>query len=106
MNPGWLWIGFAVGLLARYYDRGSFIVNEEVERTWKEYLKLNAVKIAIRVAVNAFLFHLILQSGEVQTELQAFTCGITFEVVAESFMDRARRAIVKRQENGNAKPNS
>lgn len=94
MEPGLtaLWIGFAVGLLARWGDRAHHVVSESAERTWRGYLEHNWGRLLIRLIVTAYTFHLILGQGWVVSEFIAFSIGVSADTLTESIVDRAKSA--------------
>lgn len=103
MENFWLWVGFAMGLAVRWGDRAQFIVSETAERTWSGYFRHNWIRLLLRVGTTAYIFRLIMAQGWVTSEFIAFSVGISFETMAESLLDRAKRmgeATVQKFKNG------
>lgn len=86
-----LWLGFAVGVLARWGDRIQFVVSETEERTWKEFFKKNAVRLAIRAVVTTYIFYVVFHEGWVTNQFISFSVGLSADHIMESFLDRAKR---------------
>lgn len=86
-----LWLGFAVGLLARWGDRMQHIISDSPDRTWRGYLKHNWGRLVLRLGVTAYTFHLMLGQGWVVSEVIAFSTGVSADTLTESFVDRAKK---------------
>lgn len=99
-----IWLGFAVGLLVRWGDRIQFVVSEDPSHTLVGYFKNNYIRLTIRVISNAAVFYyLILPTGWVMAPPIAFSIGLSFDTIAESFLDRAKKqgeSLVSKIKNG------
>lgn len=103
-----LWIGFYVGLFVRWGDRIQFVVAESTDRTVVGYLKQNYIRLAVRIISSAAVFYYaILPTGWVVAPPIAFSIGFSFDTMAESALDRAKKsgeAIVSKIKNGSGTP--
>lgn len=99
-----IWLGFIIGLLARWGDRIQFILSEGGEgKSIGGYFRANGVRLAIRAVVGGYCFWQMMENGLVPNQFIAFSTGISFDVILESFLDRAKRGtegIVKKIKNG------
>jgi len=99
-----LWLGFAFGLIVRWGDRVQYVVADDPEHTLVGYLRHNYVRLGIRLLSNAAVFYyVVLPTGWVVAPAIAFSIGLSFDTMAESFLDRAKRggeAIVGKIKNG------
>ena len=99
----YLFLAFGAGIIARWGDRISFVVSGVADRTLAGFVQNNWARLAMRALVALWIFSMLIRSGEVTTELQAFTTAISFDVIMESFLDRAKKggeAIVSKIKNG------
>jgi hypothetical protein len=87
-----LWLGFAVGLLVRWGDRMQYVVSEQAGRSFVGYLEHNWLRLAIRLLVTIYAFHLAMGQGVVVNEFIAFSIGVSSDALVESFVDRAKKA--------------
>lgn len=104
-----LWLVFALGIMVRWADRIQYVVSEDEARTFIGYLKHNSVRLPIRVIATCFAFWYLVDSGEVNGLLTAFSVGVGADVLVESFLERAKRtseSILKRNggSGGNTNP--
>ena len=99
-----LWLGFAFGLIVRWGDRVQYVVADDPEHTLVGYLRHNYVRLGIRLLSNAAVFYyVVLPTGWVVAPAIAFSIGLSFDTMAESFLDRAKRggeSIVGKIKNG------
>jgi hypothetical protein len=99
-----LWIGFAIGLLARWGDRIQFVLSENGDgKTLGGYFRANGVRLLIRALVGGYCFHLMVASGGITSSFVSFSTGVSFDVILESFLDRAKRGgetVVAKLKNG------
>jgi len=97
-----LWLGFAMGVLARWGDRIQFVISETQERSFSGYLKSNWGRLVIRGLVTCYIFYVVLGEGWVTNRFVAFSVGLSADVMIESFLDRAKRTgeNILRKTNG------
>ena len=86
-----LWLGFAMGVLARWGDRIQFVISEAQERSVGGYLRANWVRLLIRALVTCYIFYVVFSEGWVTNQFVAFSVGLSADVVMESFLARAKR---------------
>ena len=87
-----LWLGFAIGLLVRWGDRIQYVVAEDPEHTIAGYARHNYIRLLVRVLSSAAMFYyVILPTGWVVAAPIAFSIGLSFDTMAESFLDRAKK---------------
>src|SRR3990167_11349198 len=86
-----LWLGFAVGLVARWGDRAHHVVSETPERSWLGFLEHNWGRLLTRLIVTCYVFYLLLGQGWIVSEVIAFSVGVASDTLTESFVDRAKR---------------
>jgi len=102
-----IWVGFGVGVLARWGDRIQFVLSEGGEgKSVGGYFRANAVRLGIRAIVSVYCFWQMADNGLVPNQFIAFSTGISFDVILESFLDRAKRGsegIVQKLKTGDGK---
>ena len=99
-----IWLGFAIGLLVRGGDRIQFVVSGDPEHTLAGFLRENYIRLTIRVISNvAVFYYVVLPTGWVVAPPIAFSIGLSFDAMAESFLDRAKKsgeAVISRINSG------
>lgn len=104
METLFIWLGFAAGLIVRWGDRIQFVVAEEPTHTIMGYVRNNYVRLAIRLISNAAVFYyVVIPTGWVVAPPVAFSIGLSFDTMAESFLDRAKKhgeSMVSKIKNG------
>ena len=104
MEHLWIWVGFAIGLLVRWGDRIQYVIAEDESHSFTGYLKSNYLRLAIRLISNAAVFYyMVLPTGWVVAPPIAFSIGLSFDTMAESFLDRAKKqgeSLVSKIRNG------
>lgn len=87
-----IWLGFGLGLLVRWGDRIQFVIAEDTSHTLIGYVKNNYIRLVIRLVSNAAVFYyVVLPTGWVIAPPVAFSIGLSFDTMAESFLDRAKK---------------
>ena len=104
MEAFWIWVGFAVGLLIQSADRIEHVITADPNHTILGFLRNNYGRLIIRVVSNAAVFYyVVLPTGWVVAPPIAFTIGLSFDRMAESLLDRAKKrgeAMVSKIKNG------
>lgn len=107
METFWIWVGFGLGLFVRWGDRIQHVVSGDAEHTFVGYMKANYVRLIVRLVSNASLFYYTIfptfPAGWEMAPFLAFTTGVSFDTLAESALDRAKKqgeALVNKIKNG------
>lgn len=103
-----IWLGFTVGLIVRWGDRIQYVIADDPEHTLVGYVKHNYVRLLLRVISNAAVFYyVVIPTGWVVAPPVAFSIGLSFDTLAESALDRAKKggeALVSKIKNGAGTP--
>lgn len=91
MEQLWLLTGFLVGLLVNMGDRMWFVLSEGENKSVGGFLRKNWGRLLVRLVITLYVYRLFYLQGWIVSEPIAFSVGLSFDKLSESFLDRMKK---------------